>query len=385
MTDYKTLYDARHSSCNKVGASIKEINERIETLVGTPPEALDTIEEIADRISQNDSIVFTIDTVLKNKVSRADFIEALSGKQDILESGTNVKTLAGQSLLEGGDLVQTIECPEGYLLFPDLSEGTTAIIAAKDGDGLAILVKQDTIRLYNLHASSSDLYVDGNDAYVKIGNNEEYDIFFTTGISTQVSASNSVEGTRTDAVTFYSKPEGGIPLSDLSGDLSGSLEPELYWVTKGTTTLSDIQDAVNNNKFVVLLSNGALYTIGDLQANSCYFYRVNNDILYYELLSGTTWTSGQNPIELQSNKVSTFSGYETSTSTYLTTKATYDEIKDVAHIDAQSASLSPLQLENTSNKVTSISSSSTDTQYPSAKAVYSLFMDLQNQINNLHN
>ena len=67
-------------------------------------------------------------------------------------------------------------------------------------------------------------------------------------------------------------------------------------------------------------------------------------------------------------------------SNLITSGGVYNELEDVALIDSSaSSSLSPLQLEKTTNKVTSISASSTDAEYPSAKAVYDLFTSLQNQ------
>ena len=40
--------------------------------------------------------------------------------------------------------------------------------------------------------------------------------------------------------------------------------------------------------------------------------------------------------------------------------------------------------ESTTNKVTSLSSSSTDTQYPSAKCVYDLVGDVESLLNNIN-
>lgn len=122
--------------------------------------------------------------------------------------------------------------------------------------------------------------------------------------------------------TAYQKPSTGIPSSDLA---SGVIpQPEVFWATYGTTTYSEISQAVSDNKLCIATKAGdtKVYVLGDLQSESARFYIQQNQYNY----------------ELRCNSNDTW----------------------------QTASSG---LERVSNKVTSLSSSSKDNQYPSAKAV----------------
>ena len=118
---------------------------------------------------------------------------------------------------------------------------------------------------------------------------------------------------------------------------SGNIEIEdnTFQATYGTTTLSEITTAFNAGKLVYCIKAGAIFILGNLQSSYCYFGALNKTTGVYLLLSGSSWSMGQ---------------------------ATFD---------------------TTGNKVTSLSSSSTDTQYPSAKCIYDIVGDIETLINAL--
>lgn len=118
---------------------------------------------------------------------------------------------------------------------------------------------------------------------------------------------------------------------------SGGGTTEVFWATYGTTTFGDIWDAINTDKKIVLCQyqGWIYYCIGE---NS------QGQSLDFVCLSGY----GYNP-EIKYVSCDSNSGWYNGTSA----------------------------LQDISEKVTSLSSSSTDTQYPSAKAVYDMIGDVE--------
>lgn len=121
-----------------------------------------------------------------------------------------------------------------------------------------------------------------------------------------------------------------------------------------------------------------------LSGNGSTIPSANYIIKGYSTSTGGSWSSMEIRTDYQttSNKVNSISSSSTNTQ-YPSAKAVYDELQtkaDTADIPTATSDLTNDSgfltsqdisgKENTSNKVTSMSSSSTDTQYPSAKAVY---------------
>lgn len=105
----------------------------------------------------------------------------------------------------------------------------------------------------------------------------------------------------------------------------GATAPEIFWATYGTTTAAEIDAAVTAGKQMLVFDGGWVYTYAGKDMSYHYFFGVVGNITYRR-------------IQVQ---IST-SGW------------------------ARHA----IAVQGTSDKVTSLSSSSTDTQYPSAKCVY---------------
>ena len=80
-----------------------DVDERFNHLIGLAPEALDTLEEIADKLTNNDEIHTAIINTISDKVSKEELnnqikslliqINELSNKIAILESRDQVKIL----------------------------------------------------------------------------------------------------------------------------------------------------------------------------------------------------------------------------------------------------------------------------------------------------
>ena len=144
--DIATLKSAGYQTAEQVTTAI---NSRIDALIGAAPESLDTLKEIGDALNNDPNFAATITNELSKKVDKVDGkqlstndyttaekeklaglenyddsdilnqlqqtetgvadnlaeIEKLkSGKQDLLVSGTNIKTLNNQSLLGSGNI-----------------------------------------------------------------------------------------------------------------------------------------------------------------------------------------------------------------------------------------------------------------------------------------
>ena len=68
------------------------ISTAINALINGAPGTLDTLKELADAVNSNKSLVDALN-------------EAITNKQDTLVSGTNIKTINGNSILGEGNLV----------------------------------------------------------------------------------------------------------------------------------------------------------------------------------------------------------------------------------------------------------------------------------------
>lgn len=125
--------------------------------------------------------------------------------------------------------------------------------------------------------------------------------------------------------------------------VNSSSNKEVLWVTYGTTTYDDIWDAINIDKKIVLCQyqDWIYYCIGE---------NTQGQSLDFVCLSGY----GYNP-EIKYVSCDSNSGWYNDTSA----------------------------LQDISQKVTSLSSSSTHSQYPSAKAVYDMIGDVESLINAL--
>lgn len=75
---------------------------------------------------------------------------------------------------------------------------------------------------------------------------------------------------------------------------------------------------------------------------------------------------------------------DTNISNMILNDMTEAQFSNLQSVDQNQLYLTEDVSESTTNKVTSLSSSSTDTQYPSAKCVYDLVGDVESLLNNIN-
>lgn len=75
---------------------------------------------------------------------------------------------------------------------------------------------------------------------------------------------------------------------------------------------------------------------------------------------------------------------DTSISNMILNDMTEAQFSNLQSVDQNQLYLTEDTSESTTNKVTSLSSSSTDTQYPSAKCVYDLVGNVESLLNNIN-
>ena len=145
-------------------------------------------------------------------------------------------------------------------------------------------------------------------------------------------------------------------------------------------TDAEIESAINSNKKIVMNILGEIYTGFDIICN-------DSDIYFYFTDDARTSYA----VNIQCIRINRVSGSTTNAFTYYidflygianngTTDGEY--IKwDYANSYWTRSGIVP---ENVSNKVTSLSSSSTDTQYPSAKCVYDIIGDVETSLSTIN-
>ena len=131
---------------------------------------------------------------------------------------------------------------------------------------------------------------------------------------------------------------------------------------------------------LTLLKNNESITVGDdtYTADENALYLIDDTSVSYELQSLTSEQQTQARTNIGAG-TSNFSGSYDDLSNKPTIPTTTDYVtqNSSAALTSGGAYTALLNKENTSNKVTSLSSSSTDNQYPSAKCVYDLIGDVE--------
>lgn len=130
----------------------------------------------------------------------------------------------------------------------------------------------------------------------------------TTDLTTLLSGKQNVisdlETIRSGAAagaTAYQKPSSGIPQSDLSSGIIEKLNKlEIFWAIYGTTTASEIQTAIDSGKLVLVKTDDSDNEVGMLSyyGSSSYFFIIPyyNGLVRYQL-SNNVWSKAY--VELQ--------------------------------------------------------------------------------------
>ena len=278
-------------------------------------------------------------------------------KEDALVSGTNIKTVDGNSVLGSGDL--------------SLSDVKYTAQTLTDAQKAQARANIGAMQNY-VDAGTQDLYVRVNTINAPFAISVKYskggsDKFFNTVVNYDISGDafyilevhglsgyvgyylGEDENSTTWLHIFNSAGEGTVSFAllpmttqalptwtnttptDYSDDsavtpfIIGAGSSDVFWVTYGTTTYADIVAAYTAGKIPVCLYDDNLYVLSRIDSYYAYFGGLNQNILYYlRVSSASVYSKSLLTAEITSNKVSTISGYETDTTKYPNTKAMAD-------------------------------------------------------------
>lgn len=276
------------------------------------------------------------------KVDQSKFAKPsdLNGKQDTLISGTNIKTINNQSILGSGNI--TIQGGLSSVAHDDtmtgagtnaspLSINTSKIAQKSDIPDTSEFITKSVNDLTN-YTKTSDL----GSLATKNTVNYETEVTNKPTIPSEVTEATVSGWGFTKNTGTYSKPSGGIPKSDLDSSVQASL-------SKADTALQTEQYTGTYSK----PSGGIPKT---------------------DLASAVQTSLSKADTALQS-----YTEQYTGTITGITMNGASKGTSGVVDLGTVITNHQDISgKEDKSNKVTSISSSSTDTEYPSAKAVYDL-------------
>lgn len=227
MANYKSIYTGAEidSAIGKANTALQEHQElktiNNESLVG---EGNITIEGTSYTAGENiqiseENVISATNTIYDDTELR----EAIAGKQEELVSGTNIKTINGNSILGEGNLV--VEGGSGGLT--SVAHDATMTGAGTNENPLGV----DTTKI----AQKSDIPAEVTEATVS-------DWGFTKNTGT------------------YSKPSGGIPKTDLASEIQTSLE-------KADTAIQDIsnkQDTLVSGTNIKTINNTSILGSGNI-------------------------------------------------------------------------------------------------------------------------
>ena len=136
---------------------------------------------------------------------------------------------------------------------------------------------------------------------------------------------------------------------------------------------ADLGTVITAHQNIKTINSTSLVGTGDVTVQPTLVSGTNIKTINNESLlgSGNITITGGTSTDVQINGTSIVSNGTANIITETTYNATTNKIATMSDIPSVSGK------ENTSNKVTSLSSSSTDTQYPSAKCVYDLIGDIE--------
>ena len=200
-------------------------------------------------------------------------------------------------------------------------------------------VKFDSDGKFTYNPSSNTLSADNISATalngVTIGNNPKF-TDTTYDLQTGTNASKGEIVLFPDTGTSDKVYIQGSGLTSVSSDANGNVtvatSAEVFWCTYNVTTFSDIETAYQANKIVAIKYNGNIYLLSDYTAEGIVFVCDTVDTRFYITVSTENeWGNSSYVVERASNKTTVLSSSSTNTQ-YPSAKATYDAIQDVREI-----------------------------------------------------
>lgn len=101
------------------------VSQKIDELVNSAPEALDTLKELADALNDDSNFATTVTNLINSK-------------QDTLVSGVNIKTINGSSILGEGNIVLDTSTYKGLPETWDTTHSMAELIASINADETAV-------------------------------------------------------------------------------------------------------------------------------------------------------------------------------------------------------------------------------------------------------
>lgn len=293
-----------------------------------------------------------------------------NNKQAALVSGTNIKTINGNSILG-----------EGNISISGASGGEANVIESVKVNGTALTVTNKAVDITTVPASivtqdATHRFVTDTEKSTWNNKANDTDVLHKTGYEI-------ITGSKTITKQLNFIPE--------------DTEYDNYITSASGTLILKGEDGININGDLNLI-NGSSIIVDNIYAkttanrSNAKIFTTNGNIIDLPTLSkGTTSGSGNavTDISVSGNTITLTKGTE-----FLTTGASSDDILYDPSVSGSTSTIGAGLLttcledidsaldtkQNTSNKVTSISSSSTNTQYPSALAVYNFGTNLVSQL-----
>lgn len=138
--------------------------------------------------------------------------------------------------------------------------------------------------------------------------------------------------------TTYEAGEG-IEIVDNVISATGEGLDKIFWVTRGTTSFVQVGTAISRGLLPVMVYSNRLYVLMYSDNTACVFQSFDANRYYTEnLLSSNAWASESGFLELTSNKVTSVSGSSTD-SQYPSAKCVYDIIANMRDVLADKADI----------------------------------------------
>ena len=200
-------------------------------------------------------------------------------------------------------------------------------------------VKFDSDGKFTYNPSSNTLSADNISATtlngVTIGNNPKFtDTIYDLQTGTNASKGEIIlfPNTGTSDKVYIQGSGLTSVSSDANGNVTVATPNEIFWCTYNVTPFSDIETAYQANKIVAIKYGGNIYLLSDYIAEGVVFVCDTADTRFYITVSAENeWGNSSYIVERASNKTTVLSSSSTNIQ-YPSAKATYDAIQDVREI-----------------------------------------------------
>lgn len=282
-------------------------NQRVSTLDNT---AVKTVMQSFSDLQKNTA---------RNNISAAS-VAQVNAKQDTISDLSTIRSGAADGAVA-----------RGYL--NDFSTATHTP-AAQVGQVLATVATQANGAQPRLTAGDNITITEDNVISATGGGGSADAVLYTPQTLTTAQQTQA----RTN-ISAYTKPSGGIPSTDLSSAVQTSLgkadtakqEDNVFWATYGTTTATDIMTAYNAGKVCCVYYDNRVYRLELVGSSTIQFTCVTQGNLYSVVVNRSTsaWSNSTISFEQTTNKKTTITGNESSTTYYPTTKAVADYVSGI--------------------------------------------------------